>query len=788
MSCKGDDIDNLEEVIDLERDLERYQKDTLRRIRPQQVYHMGMFESKSGLYRISREIELSVLTHPVELRIVSKNIENELKYSGYKFIHQGMYIIGVKGMTRKKLGTKVLITLLDKRWSSVDKAALGFMEGDMNENRLITYIAPDLMMPVKEFAEKMSFGFQTKGYEDFKGTNLLVSIEFIGRLTNKSSSRYKVNVNDVIENMQSKGIKFMNPLKISSEERAGEEWNISDLIEKKELKQPEGYISYQNYEGNSSIRFTNYKSAAQDEVESTTSGSNIGDNKDKGITEFLERLDIDDEINHYEEKLKHIEWEYNNSMTTDWNKIREKEVYFIREIARLKRLKKEKKLVLNSPIMPVDNIKQEVKNNNTNKVVEDNKNKEISEEEQWDINNKLLLDSYEEEDPMSAEEENMDNAEQYNDFVNSLDDESLHNLENAMEAMEVEFKGKRRRGGYGGETSVRSEGERERPTRRAGTWPPEKDEYQPTYIPGQYKYMGSKGRSFEKAVQFQNSKSDGAILNLAAHDPIDWPNIISIWKGLIIQKYIQNQHNIGNKVEGMLTYLETFLGESVKVLWEQWVETYPNEYAQLKAAGSNPNNFANLISNIIIAEDLELGHTTLQNERLREIEKLTLTSWKGIKEFSQHYLYNATTAKQGFNKGVVERYFNKLPDPLGSMIFEEYKKETQGRIINISQAINFVFKQLRKICVNIQAQRSMKKADYNFCNKIVQIPLTYGEERYKSKKYHKPQRRDNRNFRTKKRYFLRRSNNRAPFLHKRNIKRYDPSHAYNNAFCSFPCI
>jgi hypothetical protein len=55
---------------------------------------------------------------------------------------------------------------------------------------------------------------------------------------------------------------------------------------------------------------------------------------------------------------------------------------------------------------------------------------------------------------------------------------------------------------------------------------------------------------------------------------------------------------------------------------------------------------------------------------LREIEKLTLTNWRGIKEFSQHYLYNATTAKQVYNKGVVERYFNKLPNPLGSMIFE----------------------------------------------------------------------------------------------------------------------
>jgi hypothetical protein len=40
-------------------------------------------------------------------------------------------------------------------------------------------------------------------------------------------------VNNVIESMQSKGIKFMIPLKISSEERAGKEWNISALIEPK---------------------------------------------------------------------------------------------------------------------------------------------------------------------------------------------------------------------------------------------------------------------------------------------------------------------------------------------------------------------------------------------------------------------------------------------------------------------------------------------------------------------------------------------------------------------------
>jgi hypothetical protein len=122
--------------------------------------------------------------------------------------------------------------------------------------------------------------------------------------------------------------------------------------------------------------------------------------------------------------------------------------------------------------------------------------------------------------------------------MDSLDDEGIHNLDNATEAMEVDF-GKSKRARYG-ESSVKNEGEMERPSRVSRNWPPEKDDYPYNYIPGQYTYMGTKRREFEKSVRFQNHKNDGAILNLVAHDPIDCPNIISIWKGLIVQKYIHN--------------------------------------------------------------------------------------------------------------------------------------------------------------------------------------------------------------------------------------------------------
>jgi hypothetical protein len=43
LNGKSEDIDNLEEVIDLDRYMERYQKDTLWKWKPQQVYQMGIF-------------------------------------------------------------------------------------------------------------------------------------------------------------------------------------------------------------------------------------------------------------------------------------------------------------------------------------------------------------------------------------------------------------------------------------------------------------------------------------------------------------------------------------------------------------------------------------------------------------------------------------------------------------------------------------------------------------------------------------------------------------------------
>ena len=60
------------------------------------------------------------------------------------------------------------------------------------------------------------------------------------------------------------------------------------------------------------------------------------------MIEYMDTSDIDTQIKHYEQTLKNVRIEYDKSMIHEWSKIREKELYFIREIARLKKLQKDK--------------------------------------------------------------------------------------------------------------------------------------------------------------------------------------------------------------------------------------------------------------------------------------------------------------------------------------------------------------------------------------------------------------------------------------------------------------
>ena len=65
-------------------------------------------------------------------------------------------------------------------------------------------------------------------------------------------------------------------------------------------------------------------------------------NKSKDATECMEKIDLDNEIYHCEQKLKHIEGEYSKSMIKDWPKIREKELFFHKRDHKAEKIKTRK--------------------------------------------------------------------------------------------------------------------------------------------------------------------------------------------------------------------------------------------------------------------------------------------------------------------------------------------------------------------------------------------------------------------------------------------------------------
>ena len=99
----------------------------------------------------------------------------------------------------------------------------------------------------------------------------------------------------------------------------------------------------------------------------------------------------------------------------------------------------------------------------------------------------------------------------------------------------------------------------------------------------------------------------------------------------------------------MYKYLETFIGESTRALWESYKTNFRENYNHLLSLGVNPYNFVNQISSPIIGEDPNSGHITLQQEALLHLEQMKIKDWKYIKEFCQTYYHFCAISRKGFN-------------------------------------------------------------------------------------------------------------------------------------------
>ena len=166
---------------------------------------------------------------------------------------------------------------------------------------------------------------------------------------------------------------------------------------------------------------------------------------------------------------------------------------------------------------------------------------------------------------------------------------------------------------------------------------------------------------------------------------------------------------------------------------------------------------------------------------------MQIKDWKFIKEFYQSYYHFYAISGNGFNQELGEKLFRKLPGTLGREIetsWRELKGVQQDEMTknqepwSIGHGINHIMKILKTYrfckCCEIQTQRQLKKCQYRFCKNIF-TPQTYGMEENRKEKKYKPYKKYN------KRYFLKRSTRRKPYLDpSKHVRKYNPKRIYGN--------
>ncbi|GJX81723.1 hypothetical protein Tco_0331204 [Tanacetum coccineum] len=127
-------------------------------------------------------------------------------------------------------------------------------------------------------------------------------------------------------------------------------------------------------------------------------------------------------------------------------------------------------------------------------------------------------------------------------------------------------------------------------------YPPAQQNPQPFYRPDyQFGYPQGKSKIFNGGYgEYYNSQwtlppawtESGVMLVLPA-DPGLWSEVISRWESITINR-LNNQTWSDNKAK--LAFVENLLGESEKLMWQQWRTAYPGAYSALEAIADEPQN------------------------------------------------------------------------------------------------------------------------------------------------------------------------------------------------------
>ncbi|GKC05617.1 hypothetical protein Tco_0997227, partial [Tanacetum coccineum] len=113
-------------------------------------------------------------------------------------------------------------------------------------------------------------------------------------------------------------------------------------------------------------------------------------------------------------------------------------------------------------------------------------------------------------------------------------------------------------------------------------YPPAQQNPQPFYKPDyQFGYPQGKSKIFNGGYgEYHNSQwtlppawTESGVMLVLPSDPGLWSEVISRWESITLNR-LNNQTWSDNKAK--LAFVENLLGESEKLMWQQWRTAYPN--------------------------------------------------------------------------------------------------------------------------------------------------------------------------------------------------------------------
>ncbi|GJS84022.1 hypothetical protein Tco_0750563 [Tanacetum coccineum] len=138
-------------------------------------------------------------------------------------------------------------------------------------------------------------------------------------------------------------------------------------------------------------------------------------------------------------------------------------------------------------------------------------------------------------------------------------------------------------------------------------YPPAQQNPQPFYRPDyQFGYPQGKSKIFSGGYgEYYNSQwtlppawTESGVMLVLPSDPGLWSEVISRWESITLNR-LNNQTWSDNKAK--LAFVENLLGESEKLMWQQWRTAYPNAYAALEAIADEPQNITSQIRQLILS-------------------------------------------------------------------------------------------------------------------------------------------------------------------------------------------